>query len=220
MGLFDAILGLFRGSSESSGTPGPAGPSGPQGAAGPVGPPGPAGGAAADIQLIKLPVNFVLVASTLNINRLLPVRTAMTDVRAFWALQDIDIQPHISGMVADESILTFDLPSTELVDRHFWEARGGSLTVYIGWESTRVGNDLLGQTRDDGVATVAGGNAILGGGNLMADIINHELGHLLGLGAGHEEGTFMRAIVDTPNDIVTPAQQAMLKATAYELGGF
>ena len=185
-----------------------------------MGPPGPTGGAAADAQLIKLPVNFVLVTSTININRLLPVRTAVMDVRAFWALLDIDIQPRISGMVADESILTFDLPSTELLDRHFWETRGGSLTVYIGWESTRVGNDLLGQTRDDGVAIVAGGNAIPGGGNLMADIINHELGHLLGLGAGHEEGTFMRAIVDTPNDTVTSAQQATLKATAYDLGGF
>ena len=54
----------------------------------------------------------------------------------------------------------------------------------------------------------------------MADIINHKLRHLLGLGAGHEEGTFMRAVVDTPNDTVTPAQQATLKATAYELGGF
>lgn len=42
----------------------------------------------------------------------------MTDVRAFWALQEIDIQPHISEMVADESILAFDLPSTELIDRH------------------------------------------------------------------------------------------------------
>ena len=62
-------------------------------------------------------------------------------------------------------------------------------------------------------------NAISGGGTLMADIINHKLRHLLGLGAGHEEGTFMRAVVDTPNDTVTPAQQATLKATAYELGG-
>jgi len=42
----------------------------------------------------------------------------MTEVRAFWALQEIDIRPRISGMVDDESILTFDLPSTELIDRH------------------------------------------------------------------------------------------------------
>ncbi len=68
--------------------------------------------------MIKLPVNFVLVTSTLNINRLLPIMTAMTDVRAFWAPPEIDIQPRISGMVADESILTVDLPSTELIDRH------------------------------------------------------------------------------------------------------
>lgn len=70
------------------------------------------------------------------------------------------------------------------------------------------------------MAIVACDNAIPGGGNLMADIINHELRHLLGLGAGHEEGTSMRAIADTPNDTVTPAQQATLKAAAYELGGF
>ena len=42
----------------------------------------------------------------------------MAEVRAFWALQEIDIRPRISGMVDDESILTFDLPSTELIDRH------------------------------------------------------------------------------------------------------
>ena len=53
---------------------------------------------------------------------------------------------------------------------------------------------------------VACENAIPGGGILMADIINHELHDLLGLGAGHEGGTSMRAIVDTPNDTVTPAQ--------------
>ena len=89
MGLFDELLGFFRGGSGPSGTPGPAGPvgpSGPQGATGPVGPPGPAGppgptgGAAAGNQLIKLPVNFVLVTATLNLNRVLPVRTAMTSV--------------------------------------------------------------------------------------------------------------------------------------------
>lgn len=70
------------------------------------------------------------------------------------------------------------------------------------------------------MAIVACDNAIPGGGNLMDDIINHELRHLLGLGAGHEGGTSMRAIVDTPNDTVTPAQQATLKAPAYGLGGF
>jgi hypothetical protein len=70
------------------------------------------------------------------------------------------------------------------------------------------------------VAIVACENAIPGGGILMADIINHELRHLLGLGAGHEGGTSMRAIVDTPNDTVTPAQQATLKAAAYGLGEF
>ena len=42
----------------------------------------------------------------------------MTDVSAFWALQEIDIQPRISGMVTNKSILTVDLPSTELIDRH------------------------------------------------------------------------------------------------------
>lgn len=92
--------------------------------------------------------------------------------------------------------------------------------LYIGWEPTLVGNDLLGQPRDDRVAIAACGSAIPGGGTLMADIINHKLRHLLGLGAGHEEGPFMRAVVDTPNDTVTPAQQATLKAAAYELGGF
>ena len=67
---------------------------------------------------------------------------------------------------------------------------------------------------------VACENAIPGGGILMADIINHELCDLLGLGAGHEGGTAMRAIADTPNDTVTPAQQATLKAAAYGLGEF
>ena len=106
MGLFDVILGPFKNGSDPAGEKGDKGDKGDSGVDG------------TSTQLIKLPVNFVLVTSTLNINRLLPVRTAMTDVRAFWALQEIDIQPRISGMVTDESILTVDLPSTELIDRH------------------------------------------------------------------------------------------------------
>jgi len=103
MGLFDVILGPFKSGSDPAGEKGDKGDSGVDGTS---------------TQLIKLPVNFVLVTSTLNINRLLPVRTAMTDVSAFWALQEIDIQPRISGMVTNKSILTVDLPSTELIDRH------------------------------------------------------------------------------------------------------
>ena len=106
MGLFDVILGPFKNGSDPAGEKGDKGDKGDSGVDG------------TSTQLIKLPVNFVLVTSTLNINRLLPVRTAMTDVSAFWALQEIDIQPRISGMVTDESILTVDLPSTGLIDRH------------------------------------------------------------------------------------------------------
>jgi len=58
----------------------------------------------------------------------------MTDVSAFWALQEIDIQPRISGMVTDESILTVDLPSTGLIDRHSGRPEA------VRWPCTSAGN--------------------------------------------------------------------------------
>ena len=71
MGFFDSILGLFKGG------PGTAGDKGDKGDTG-----GP-GIDAAGTQLIKLPVNFVLLTSEANVNFTLPVRLAMADVKAF-----------------------------------------------------------------------------------------------------------------------------------------
>ncbi|RUA20453.1 MAG: hypothetical protein DSY79_11030 [Chloroflexi bacterium] len=71
MGFFDSILGLFKGG------PGTAGDKGDKGDTG-----GP-GIDAPGTQLIKLPVNFVLLTSEANVNFTLPVRLAMADVKAF-----------------------------------------------------------------------------------------------------------------------------------------
>ncbi len=223
MGLWGAILGLFGGSSTSSGTPGPEGPMGPAGPIGPEGPsgqPGADGAAGADgvgggPQLVKLPVNFVLVTSEANVSFMVGVRTAMDDIKAFWEPMGIDVQPRISGMVADESILTFDFTQPELTNGHFFGAFGGTLTLYIGHTSTRVADDVYGEARSDGIAVVAGAPDT---SVTMAEIINHELGHLLDL--DHEEGTFMREILDTHIDTVTSDQLKTLKTTAYAFGGF
>ena len=168
--------------------------------------------------MIKLPVNAVLVSSEININRLTPVIVAMQAVKDFWAQIDIDIQPRISGMVADESILDFVNP--ELKERHYWEVRGGPLTLYIGWESQTVGQNFWGQASADGVAIIAGGNAIPGGGNFMDESISHELGHILGLGPDHEEGTFIRLLIQETENIITPAQRDKLRESAYQFGGY
>ena len=196
------------------------GPSGPAGPAGPLGPPGADGATGADgvgggDQMIKLPVNFVLVTSEANVNFMVGVRTAMADVKAFWEPIGIDVQPRISGMVADESILTFDFTQPELTNGHFFGPFGGTLTMYIGHLSTRVADDVYGEARSDGIAVVAGAPD---SSVTMAEIINHELGHLLDL--DHEDGTFMREILDTHIETVTPAQLERLKTTAYAFGGF
>jgi len=74
MGFFDSILGLFKGG------PGTAGEKGDKGDKGGTGDPGID---ATGTQLIKLPVNFVLLTSEANVNFTLPVRLAMADVKAF-----------------------------------------------------------------------------------------------------------------------------------------
>ena len=223
MGLLGKILGLFGGGSTPSGPAGPQGATGPTGPAGPQGPAGPTGaegaasadGVGGGVQMIKLPVNFVLVTSEANVNFMLGVRTAMEDVKAFWEPIGIDVQPRISGMVADESILTFDFTKPELTNGHFFGPFGGTLTLYIGHTSTRVAEDVYGEARSDGIAVVAGAPDT---SVTVAEIINHELGHLLDL--DHEDGTFMRENLDTHIDTVTPAQLAALKTTAYAFGGF
>ncbi len=71
MCFFDSILGLFKGG------PGTAGDKGDKGNTGDP------GIDATGTQLIKLPVNFVLLTSEANVNFTLPVSLAMADVKAF-----------------------------------------------------------------------------------------------------------------------------------------
>jgi hypothetical protein len=218
MGLFDAILGLFKSGTGTAGATGDKGDKGDEGDKGDKGDKGEKGDPGVDAtgaQLIKLPVNFVLITSEANVNFIVGVRTAMEDVKAFWEPLGIDVQPRISGMVADESILTFDFTQPELTNGHFFGPFGGTLTMYIGHTSTKVADDVYGEARSDGIAVVAGAPDTT---VTMAEITNHELGHLLDL--SHEEGTFMREILDTHIDTVTTAQLETLKTTAYAFGGF
>ena len=71
MGFFDSILGLFKGGPRTAGDKGDKGNTGDPGID------------ATGTQLIKLPVNFVLLTSEANVNFTLPVRLAMADVKAF-----------------------------------------------------------------------------------------------------------------------------------------
>lgn len=200
--------------------PGPTGPAGPQGPSGPVGaagPPGPAGapGATAgstDTGLIKLPVEVVVVASDFgNLNRLPSVLQAVEASKVFWAQVGIALRPTVSAFQADEGIL--DFAANDLSILHYWQIRKRLPTLYVGSESARVGGaeNVLGRA-SNGLAIVAGNTPVPGGGTLIDEIIDHELGHILGL--DHEEGTFMRAALETTNRTVTDAQRTVLRESA------
>ena len=154
-----------------------------------------------------------------NVNWLTPVRVAMDEVKRFWARIDIDIQPKFSAIEQAESIL--DYSNNDFIEMHYWTVRGGPLTIYVSSESTRVGPnlDLYGEAAPgNGTAMVAGGNSQPGGGNLMDEIINHEMGHLLGL--EHKEDTFMRRNLDVADNVIDDDQRDTVREKAYESGGY
>ena len=56
-----------------------------------------------------------------------------------------------------------------------------------------------------------------GGDSWLDEVLDHELAHLLGL--GHEEGTFLAAVLELHNRVVTAEQRRLVRAAAYLLGG-
>jgi hypothetical protein len=183
---------------------------------GPVGPPGPQADSS-EPGLIKLPIEVIVVASDYgNLNRLPSIQQALENSKPFWAGIGIALRPSVSAIQADESILNFT--ENDLLTLHYWQVGKRFPCLYVGSESERVGGgaDMLGQANGNGIAIVAGNTPVPGGDTLIDEIMDHELGHILGL--GHEDGTFMRAALETSNRTVTPTQRAVLLENAELFG--
>jgi hypothetical protein len=163
-----------------------------------------------------LPIEVIVVASDYgNLNRLPSIWQALEKSREFWAGVGIALQPTVSAIQADESILTFG--ANDLSILHYWQVRKRLPAIYVGSESERVGGaeNVLGRA-SNGLAIVAGNTPVPGGGTLIDEIMDHELGHILGL--GHEDGTFMRSALETIDRTVTPTQRAVLRENAEIFG--
>ena len=207
-------LQLFRG---------PAGPRGERGApglpgiTGRAGPPGPAGVLDLDSLTIKLPVDVVLVAPDYGNMSRLPIILDMIDASKEWWLEqfNINLQVSLRGVQSDVLALGSSY-SIDLRRLHHWEAGGRPLAVYVWSELSRVGDGYLGEAFiPDGIVAMAG-TAQPGGDSWLDEVFSHELAHLLG--HQHEEGTFLAAVLELHNRLVTPEQKAKVRKVAYKLG--
>ena len=139
--------------------------------AGPPGPPGPQADSR-EPSLIKLPIEVIVVASDYgNLNRLPSIWQALEKSKEFWAGVGISLQPNVSDIQADESILAFS--ANDLSILHYWQVRKRLPVLYVGSESARVGGeeDILGRA-SNGIAIVAGNTPIPGGGTLIDEIMD------------------------------------------------
>ena len=209
-----ALLSVFRG---------PAGPKGERGASGfpgitgRVGPPGPPGTLDLDSMTIKLPVDVAVVAPDYgNMNRL-PIVLDMIEASKKWWLEQFGIVLQVSLRAIESDFIPLGLGYPLNLRRlHHWQGGGSPLAVYVWSELSRVGDGYLGEAFiPDGLVAMAG-TAQPGGDSWLDEVLGHELSHLLGL--GHEDGTFMAAVLELHNRVVTAAQRAQIRAAAYRLG--
>ena len=199
------------------GLPGAKGSIGPIGPQGPVGPQGPGGTLDLDSQLIKLPVDVVVVAPDYgNMNRL-PIVLDMIEASKKWWLEKFEINLLVSlrGVQAHWVPLGSDYP-LNLRKLHHWAGSGRPLTVYIFSDLERVGDGYLGEAFIPHGIVAMGVSLQPGGDSWLDEVFDHEVSHLLGL--GHEDDTFMAAILELHNRVVTPGQRKTVRAAARQLG--
>ena len=211
------LLSVFRG---PAGPRGERGSSGFPGITGRAGPPGPPGTLDLDTQLLKLPVDVVLVAPDYgNMSRLPIILDAIEASKKWWLEQfGIALVVSLRGVQTDLLPLGSKGYSFHLRRLHHWEGGGRSLTVYVWSDLDRVGDDYLGEAFiDQGIVAMAG-TSQPGGDSWLDEVFDHEVaGHLL-MGPEHVENTFLSATLELHNRVVTKEQKALIRAAAYRFG--
>ena len=130
----------------------------------------------------------------------------------------VELQTIVSGQIA--STLPVDLSYVNLLQlSHAFEHGGQHFLVLIRADANRIG-PYLGQTfTADASGTYVGGFCAVAGTDdrRVGPAVIHELGHCFGL--DHQDNTFMRAVLETENRIVTAAQRAKIREVAWRFGG-
>ena len=111
---------------------------------------------------------------------------------SFYTEQGILLQPQVFGMEGDESMLTYAMP--QLLSQHYWQSHFPGITVYIGSNTDRFSNGNLGDAARASLTAIVAGEQMR-----LADIICHELGHLLGLPHDETPGNFMKGAQACPS---------------------
>ena len=209
-----SLLSIFRG---PAGARGERGAPGFPGITGRVGPPGPPGVLDLDSLTIKLPVAVVVIALDYGNMSRLPIILDMIEASRKWWLEQfgIALQVSLRGIESDFIPLGSSYP-LNLRTLHHWQGGGRPLTVYVWSDLSRVGDGYLGEAFIPYGIVAMAGTAQPGGDSWLDEVLTHELSHLLGL--GHEDGTFMAAVLELHNRVVTAAQKAQVRAAAYRFG--
>lgn len=166
---------------------------------------------------LPLPVAVVLVAPDASFNRLPHVFGAVAASEKFWA--GVGIKLKVQVVQVASNMLSDDLWFRGHSSLDYYEKGRVPLVVYVFGDAARVyDSKSLGVAYESGVAVVAGNVLLPGGETWLDEIIDHELGHLLMENEQeHEDGTFMGAVLELRNRLVTPAQRTQLRRAAERL---
>ena len=172
-----------------------------------------------DTALVTLPLTLVVAGPDRNLNTLPSVHEAGHASTEFWGKLGIRLAVRVVGL--QTPLLPTGIFLLSLQQAHFWDVRPTGLAVYVWPAASRVGIDsqalgeAFGTEGFGSLAVVAGDVLQPGGGSMLDEIVDHEVGHLLGL--DHAEGTFMSVVLELHNRVVTPAQRKWLRAAVRKL---